>query len=208
MKLTFPVVLLASALTTQAHSGLETLKLMDGKTAYCKEAQDLYRNRLGAYTVKATDIRTHSSGIELSLEVQSFQCQGSENKFGWVPSGHLETMNYVSRTGQFGVEAIANNASLRGFRDGIYQLLVNIDLANNTQNVKLDLDYNDLLVDSEVQALENGQTIVMSIDFFMLKNVSFIGGEQPHRTNISYGAYRVRFSLEQTDDGVSAKVLK
>lgn len=177
---------------------LETIKLFDGKVAYCRNKADQFRHRLGAYTLTTDSVKMDGEDVVLNFSLQSVQCQKSGRGFGWARTGHLSESEFSSSEVQI-VTVTPNSARLRSYRDGVFQLLGDVELDNQTKEVTLRFSLQDFLKEQEWNSLRDGKEVLVDIDSFLLKNLTLTGSIEM-RTNISYGAYRTRFSLKLEDD--------
>ncbi len=201
MKLASLIALAFSAFTFTNANALETIKILDGKVAFCKTSQDQYRHRLGAYTFKAQEIKLENDQVTIATQLRFLKCTKLGETFGFIETTPLATteFNVVGRSTP--VRIIANNAVLRVFRDGVYKLLDEVIIDEKSMSVEISFDLNDLVTEAEAQRISNGEKVLVDADAFLLKNLSFEGLGYDYRSNHAYGAYRIRFTVEKSDNG-------
>lgn len=199
------------AMGTSNTFALETIKVLDGKTAYCKTKYDQYRARLGAYSLNAKSISVDDEKITIGTELKFLNCVYSDGAYAWENSTAMASHEYTipydldsTRT----ITVVANKAELRVFRDGVYKIINTIDLSDKAVDTDIEVLLGDFLTIDEMDRLSNGETLTLGLDAFLLKNVSFIGLDNDLRTNKNFGTFRIRFELKQNNDGsLNAKKL-
>ena len=183
---------------------LETIKVLDGKVAYCKTKLDQYRARLGAYSLNATGISVDDEKISITTELKFLKCVNSGDEYAWEETSAMAEHQHnvpnadgSTRT----VTVVANKAELRAYRDGVYTVIATVDLSDKSIETDIELMLGDFLTVAEMNQLATGQTLKLSVDAFLLKNVSFLGLDSDLRMNRSFGTFRIRFELKQNNDG-------
>lgn len=201
MKLTVLTALAMSALAFTSVQALETIKILDGKVARCETSQDQYRHRLGAYSFNAEQVKLENDQLRITTNLRFLKCTKQGDLFGFIETTPLATTEFrvVGRTTP--VRIVANNAVLRVFRDGVYQLLDEVIIDEKSMSVDINFDLNDLVNESEAQRISDGEKVLVDVDAFLLKNLTIQGLDSDYRSDHAYGAYRIRFTVEKSDNG-------
>lgn len=208
MKLFLMALLAMSASNTFA---LETIKVLDGKTAYCKTKYDQFRARLGAYSLNAKAISVDDEKITITTDLKFLKCVYEDSAYNWENSTAMASHEYTIPNADGSlrtIEVVANKAELRAYRDGVYRILSTIDLSDKAVETNIEIMLGDFLTVDEMDRLANGEKLTLGLDAFLIKNVSFLGLDNDLRMNKSFGTFRIRFELEQNNDGsLNAKKL-
>lgn len=191
---------------------LETIKILDGKKALCEKKTDVARSRMGAYTLNADAISVTDGQVSIETTFKFLRCQASGDGFAWEVISPLETLTY--KTPQLNnqpaneITVVTNSASIKAYRDGVYSVLSEQVLLDDTQNIDVTFALDALMNETEKALFEAGLEVKLAADIFLVKNITLYGLNFDYRSNKGYGAFRVRFSVQKDDEGnISAKKL-
>lgn len=191
---------------------LETIKVLDGKSAYCKTKTDVARSRMGAYSLNADAVSVTDGQVTIETTLKFLRCKANRNGFAWERISPLETLDYT--TPQLGRQApkkitvITNKVSLKAYRDGVYTVFSEQELFDDSEKVDVTFALNELMNETEQALFDAGLEVKLNADVFLVKNITILGLSSDYRANKGYGAFRVRFSVQKDDEGnVTAKKL-
>jgi hypothetical protein len=201
------ILLLSVALSFNSFAAtLQTVKVSDGKVAHCKTKYDMNRNKLGAYTLKASSAEIVEETISMKLKVSFFKCVENNGRLGFSYALPFETTNWT--TGDQDASALVNSVKLKAYQDGVYKVLFDQELTDESrQNIEFSTDFSSLVSEDEIQAIESGVAVIKSIDFSLVKNINIISGDLDMTSNRSFGSFRVRISLEKSAEGIKVRQL-
>lgn len=189
-------------------SDLITLKVSDGKSAYCKTKYDAYRNKLGAYMLKGKSISINNETLLININVTALKCKSRNGRFQFQLMQPYQ--NLVYRSGKNLITVDVLDARIKGYVDGEYELLVDKVLSDHRfQLMTLRISKDELLTNQDRENLKNGKTIKKSLDLWMNKLLRFhnVTTNKISRSQNNFGAYRLHFKLEETNTGMIVELL-
>ena len=198
------------AMSTFSSYALETVKVSDGKAAYCKTKHDTFRSRFGAYKISAQSVGVADGIVKIETNFKFMTCIADGEDFSWVQISPLEELRFQTPlpTDSREITVITNSATLKLMRDGVYKTLDEVELTDDTATPELQFELDRFLTDSEKEAFEAGELVKINTDIFMIKNITLEGLSMEYQSNKGFGAFRFRFSVQKNDDGsVTSKKL-
>ncbi|MFT6069336.1 MAG: hypothetical protein ACJAT2_003428 [Bacteriovoracaceae bacterium] len=207
------IALALALVTTSVFSAttFNTVKISDGKSAYCKSKNDIHRNKIGVYSAKAVSAKTDNQNINFNIELKFLSCVKQNDKFTFIYKKPYAEFSWETFTTKDQVVASASEVRLKAYKDGVYRLLNNTvipDIAKQTQQINISLE--DVLNQEQVEELSNGSKIKGSFDFWISKKVQYsIQAQDINFTNMrNFGSFRVHFEVTKTEKGLSIKLIK
>ncbi|PIP95427.1 MAG: hypothetical protein COW00_13060 [Bdellovibrio sp. CG12_big_fil_rev_8_21_14_0_65_39_13] len=197
-----------------ANTTVNTVKVADGKTATCKSKLDLYRNRTGAYSAKAVAATADDQSISVDVELKFLACTQTNDAIQFVLKGPLETSTYQTVTTVAGqrneVQVTPSDVRLKAFKDGIYKILNNTELSNESiQEQTITVALADVLNPEQMLKLDEQKIITGSFDIWVSKKLNFVveqtGTDFTQLSN--FGSYRIHFKLTKDEKGTSITLL-
>lgn len=211
-KIILGITLLSFA--AMADTTVTTVKVADGKTAICKTKLDLYRNRTGAYSAKAIAARAEDETISVDVELKFLLCVQSNDEFQFVLKGPLESSTYQTVTTVAGqrneVQVTPSDVRLKAFKDGIYKILNNTELSNDSvQEQTITVALSDVLNPQQRLQLDEQKAVTGSFDIWVSKKLNFV--VEQTGTDFSqishFGSYRIHFKITKDEKGTSVTLL-
>lgn len=212
-KLALLAPLFLLALSTQA-TDVNTVKVSDGARAYCSTKNDVYKNKFGIYTSKVSSLEAEGMTIKATIKLSFFRCLESEGEITMKSQAPLESFSYESLTynnGMVQIEANPQEVSLQTYKDGRYSIINKEELSNEVnQEVEVKIDLEEILSESEIQALQSGEAVKASFDYNIKKKIAIASQvlNLSNSINLNFGAFRAHFELSSKEDKIVAKLLK
>lgn len=193
-------------------NALETIKVLDGKKAFCEKKTDVFRSRMGAYTLNADAVSVTDGQVTIETTFKFLRCNKVGESFAWEVLSPLETLTY--QTPQIGnqpsneITVITNKATIKAYRDGIYSVLTEQELIDDSQNIDVTFALDEVMSEADKLLFDAGLEVKLDTDIFLVKNITLEGLGFDYRSNSGFGAFRVRYSVQKDDAGnVTAKKL-
>ena len=187
---------------------VETSKVFDGTLARCENANDLYRNKAGVYRLKALSASINESSLlEIPLQLEFLNCSLLNGKYQLVES--LPYADYEYTFMQNHVQNTVEEVRIKAYRDGIYDLLLDEVISNNsTSSLRFDADMETLITNEEKIELNDNGSVIIAVDFFTTKKIRTLTDRgNKFLRNISYGSFRVHIKIEKSEDSFKASFL-
>ncbi|EQC43176.1 hypothetical protein [Bacteriovorax sp. DB6_IX] len=210
--LLFPLLVL-TAFNSSAQ--IQTVKVSDGTTAYCKKDYDVYRraNMNGVYRAKAQNIKVTEDGkIEVEIAMAFLRCAATKSGYQFIAHSPLSpaTTKAIQMNGALAnINIETKDATPRVFKDGDYSLLQKSELADKSLQIqKVTLPLEKVLNSAQEQKLNETGKTNGNFDIFIHKNISIVNemSQKQFNTTATLGAFRIHFSLEETANGTKAKL--
>lgn len=196
MKKIIGLLVIFSTLSALA-SSVKTLKVFDGATAYCHNAEDVVRLRHGVYTAEAVavSLNNNESKISVKTKLNFYRCTGKGSSIGFQSASPKITVN--QKVDDNSVSIHTSKVKFLAYQDGVYKILAEEQLGSaSSQFVTLQLDVADLM-DNEGSPLNVRRgNLNGNIDLIIQKEITVQGGDiAPYKDLLSYGAFRVHFEI-------------
>ncbi|MBK26302.1 MAG: hypothetical protein CME70_20045 [Halobacteriovorax sp.] len=198
------IILATMLISTAAMANPEfnTVKVSDGKVAHCKTSYDLYRNKVGVYSAKATSATITDDTIEFKINLKFLACEKNEDSYNFVYKKPYARFEYNTVSTQDLIVAKASEVKLKAYKDGVYKILTAQLIENEskvTKTIKVSLS----------DALDNSESNKGSIDFWIVKKMNYQIENQDVNFNDlrNFGSYRINFKVEETVDGPKVNLL-
>ncbi len=190
------------SMTALATTEFNTVKVSDGKVAHCKTSYDLYRNKLGVYMAKASDAIISDQTIEFKIDLKFLACEKNGDNYGFVYKKPYSRFEYKTVSTEDLIVAKATEVKLKAYKDGIYKILTNQAIEDETSITKT-------ISVSLTDALDKAESNTGSIDFWIVKKMNYVIENQDVNFNDlrNFGSYRINFKIEETDEGLKVKLI-
>lgn len=202
--------LIFAATSVSANTTFDTVKVSDGKTAYCKTKYDLHRAKTGVYTGKAIKAELEEGKINFQVKLNFLACIEKEGKFQFVYKKPYAEFLYKTFTTKDTVSAKASEVHLKAYKDGVYKILTNQKLPDASSQVRnIEVSLEDALNEKQIEQLKNGKTVKGNFDFWISKKMTYTIEAQAVRFNdlVSFGSYRINFEISDSDTGLKINLL-
>lgn len=197
----------------------QTVKVADGTSAYCNSKKDFYENPNGVYRAKAQSVKLiNDNTLSIDLTLVFLKCINEDNRFGFTYASPYEqyayqTLNFKSDYNTVRVTPL--NISLKGYKDGVYNLLVDSKVPEMTEGqvtMTIEVPVEQILdKNQKTITLSDGKIITGSIDLFLQKTMSYYV-EQSEKKEItktlSYGAFRLHVQLQEVNGQMTVRLAK
>lgn len=197
MKYLFLSLLISSQVLAAVPSRL--VKVLDGTSAICQTKADIVRQVNGAYRLSKQKVELEQATLTLSYQAQFFTCTEVDGEIGFKSIGFTETFNqmiYSTSRGLDFASITTEAAEMRFLRDGVYKVLATINMERASERITAEIALADLLSESEMQKLNDGEAINTSIDTFLFKKVIFSSADLTMKNPVSFGAYRTLMTIK------------
>lgn len=211
MKIQLAIALaLLTIISSQAETNHETVKVADGSVVQCKNKYDIQnrRNRLGAYRAKAISAEIEGDTIKMQIALRFLKCQQMRGQVGFMTKSPYERTVYsnpVAGDLEHQAEVIVNEVRLKGFKQGVYDLIVNQRLKNQgLQVVSIEVPIEKVIANGNAY-----QNFNANLDLFISKQITFqdLGDTSKSFDDITnFGAFRVHLKVV-TNEGVQKVIL-
>lgn len=199
MKSTLAVLSLLFSLGTLAAQAT-TVKVADGTSAYCKNERDTQsrKNAIGLYRIKAKEASIQDSDtVAVKIDLSFLKCLKSSSRgFNFKEVAPFSPNSLFKTSGNRIISVKTEEITLKGYKDGVYKLLVDQKIEKNLgrQEITLLLPIESILNDRS----QNRPTYDANIDLMITKKLNFStpDGELSVNDQTTYGAFRIHLNLD------------
>lgn len=190
------------SMSTFAGTTFNTVKVSDGKTAYCKSKIDLNSSKIGVYVAKATGASVEDETISFDIELKFLACVKNNESFNFVYKAPYEASKYETIRTTPGVDnqvtVTPQEVRLKAVKDGVYKVFSNQLLGNaSKQTVNMNISLEDVLNQDQLNKLMDEGSVKGSFDVWIDKKMNYIihQNDSEFMELVNYGSYRVLFEI-------------
>lgn len=146
---------------------VESIKVFDGKTLYCKEDRNV--GGRGYYPSNAKAV-AKEEGIAFSFDTNSVICTKEGTVFRFQPIGMNESMPDKDLYGKPIVRHIISNEAV--VINGAYKIIAKQTVNNSTvQTVQGEFSLDSILKEGQLKDLDAGKSVVVRLEYFQLMGI-------------------------------------
>jgi hypothetical protein len=210
------LTLLLCLVSLSSFAKVNTVKISDGKSAYCKTKKDLYRNRIGAYNARATEIQLiDEETIKVDIKLKFLTCEKSGDAFNFSLTKPYHTLTYPSLNRASGqrvpVTVTPHEVRFKAFKDGVYKKLTDQLVDNQaSQVVSIYLQLSDVMNQQQLEQLEEKVSTNASFDIWTSKLLNYeeeTSGIE-FKKLVNFGSYRIHFNIKYIQNEKTVTIIK
>ena len=187
---------------------IQTLKVFDGTKGYCRNNYDVYKHRIGVYSVKGKRVYLESDSLNIGGDITFYQCEKKDEKYGFTPVGAFKVFKFKQVVSEDEIVNFTVNTKkivLQAYVDGKYKIISKSEIVSRSarSQFKLNMDLNNVLSEEQQIALRTNGSVKAELDVFMIKTLEYKDDRSPKvsKHNIPYGNFRFHMEIYESNNG-------